>query len=235
MSIDAIWFSGSHGMALSAYASDEHQPRILGEALESALAARGEADKLMALFERSPIPMTMHDDGRQHVEANRPAQLMARSSLDELRRLAIDDFMSPDQLPVMDAIWARMLDDGVVTGPGPRVLAGADGAPLEIVIWGMANALPGLHLFACVPTDWTEDGLGVSEDEIAEQPGSPLTPRQLEVLQLAAEGLPGRSIAERLVLSPATVKSHFSNIYEKLGVSGRGAAVARGMRLGLIE
>jgi DNA-binding CsgD family transcriptional regulator len=216
-------------------ASGEHVPASLGAALESALAARGQADKLMALFERSPIPMTMHDDGRQHVEANRPAQLMARSSLAELRCLGIDDFMPPDELPIMDAIWARMLDDGVVTGPGPGALVGPSGAPLEIVIWGMANALPGLHLFACVPTDWSEGEIGVLADEISNASGPSLTPRQLEVLQLAAEGLSGTSIAERLVISPATVKTHFSNIYRTLDVPGRGAAVARGMRLGLIE
>jgi DNA-binding CsgD family transcriptional regulator len=227
--------SETPGMALPADASGDHLPRILTEALERVLAARGKSDELMAVCERSPIPMTMHDDGRRHVEANRPAQLMARSSLAELRCLAIDDFMPPDELPIMDAIWARMLDNGVVTGSGPRGLAGPKGAPLDIVIWGMANALPGLHMFACVPTDWSEVEIGVLADEIDESPGSPLTPRELEVLQLAAEGLGGPCIAERLVLSPATVKTHFSNMYPKLGVAGRAAAVARGMRLGLIE
>lgn len=62
-----------------------------------------------------------------------------------------------------------------------------------------------------------------------------LTPRELEVLQLAAHGLGGRQIAERLVLSPATVKSHFENIYARLGVSDRAAAVAHALREGLID
>ncbi|MDX6582993.1 MAG: two-component system, NarL family, nitrate/nitrite response regulator NarL [Solirubrobacterales bacterium] len=212
----------------------EHMPRSLGAALESALAARSQAEKLMAIFERSHLPMTMHDGGRQHVEANRPARLMARSSLAELRCLRIDDFMPPDQLPIIDAIWARMLDHGVAIGPGPS-LPGPNGVPLEIVVWGMANALPGLHLFACAPADWSEDEIGAPEAVVSGRPVSPLTPRELEVLQLAAEGLSGPSAAERLGLSPATVKTHLSNIYAKLGVSGRAAAVASGMRLGLIE
>jgi ATP/maltotriose-dependent transcriptional regulator MalT len=211
----------------------KHVPRSLGAALETVLAARGQADKLMAVFERSSIPMTLYDDGRRYVEANRPARLMARLSLDDLRRLTLDDLTPDDELPIMEAIWARMMDAGLVTGP--RVIAGRDGAALEIVYWGMANALPGLHLFAFAPTDWSEDELGVLEKDIAEPPVSPLTPRQLEVLQLAAEGLSGPSIAERLVLSPATVKTHFSNIYKRLGVPGRGAAVARGMRWGIID
>lgn len=61
-----------------------------------------------------------------------------------------------------------------------------------------------------------------------------LTPRELEVLQLAAQGRSGRDIAEELVLSPATVRTHFGRIYEKYGVSDRAAAVAKALRDGLI-
>jgi ATP/maltotriose-dependent transcriptional regulator MalT len=62
-----------------------------------------------------------------------------------------------------------------------------------------------------------------------------LTPRELQVLQLAADGHSGREIAARLVISPSTIKTHFNHIYEKLGMSDRSSAVATGMRLGLIE
>jgi DNA-binding NarL/FixJ family response regulator len=64
---------------------------------------------------------------------------------------------------------------------------------------------------------------------------SPLTPRELEVLQLAAQGRNVREIAERLVVSPATVRRHLEHIYEKYGVSDRAAAVAQGLRDGLIK
>ena len=64
---------------------------------------------------------------------------------------------------------------------------------------------------------------------------SVLTPRERTVLQLAAEGLSGPAIAERLGLSYATVRTHFGHIYLKLEVGGRGGAVAKGMRLGLIR
>ena len=62
-----------------------------------------------------------------------------------------------------------------------------------------------------------------------------LTPREQEVLQLAAHGHSGRRIAEMLVVSPATVKTHFEHAYEKLEVSDRASAVAKALRLGLIE
>ena len=62
----------------------------------------------------------------------------------------------------------------------------------------------------------------------------PLTARELEVLQLAAQGYSGRQIAERLRISPATIKTHFEHIYSKFGVRGRAAAVAQALRAGLI-
>src|ERR1700730_4393772 len=64
---------------------------------------------------------------------------------------------------------------------------------------------------------------------------SPLPPRELEVLTLAAHGLIGRKIADQLSISPATVKTHFEHIHAKLAVSDRTAAVAYALRAGLIE
>jgi ATP/maltotriose-dependent transcriptional regulator MalT len=62
-----------------------------------------------------------------------------------------------------------------------------------------------------------------------------LSERELEVLTLAAEGNTGPQIAERLFVSPATIKTHFEHIYEKLGVGDRAAAVAHALRTGLIR
>ena len=50
---------------------------------------------------------------------------------------------------------------------------------------------------------------------------STLSEREREVLALALDGLPARAIAERLSLTEATVRSHLSRIYSKLGVAGR--------------
>ncbi len=62
-----------------------------------------------------------------------------------------------------------------------------------------------------------------------------LTPRELEVLQLAAQGNSRQQTAEWLTISPATVKTHMEHVYAKLGVSDRAAAVARAVRDGLID
>jgi DNA-binding CsgD family transcriptional regulator len=66
------------------------------------------------------------------------------------------------------------------------------------------------------------------------QPPS-LTPREAEVLTLASHGLTAAEIAEQLDVSVTTIKTHFDNIYPKLGVSDKAAAVAAALRHGLIE
>jgi DNA-binding CsgD family transcriptional regulator len=53
-----------------------------------------------------------------------------------------------------------------------------------------------------------------------------LTDREWEILQLAGEGLPNRAIGERLFISPATVRKHMENIFERLGVRTRSEAAA---------
>jgi DNA-binding NarL/FixJ family response regulator len=59
--------------------------------------------------------------------------------------------------------------------------------------------------------------------------------RELEVLELVAQGLRNVDIAERLVISEKTVKSHLQHIYEKLGVRSRTEAAARARERGLFD
>jgi DNA-binding NarL/FixJ family response regulator len=61
-----------------------------------------------------------------------------------------------------------------------------------------------------------------------------LTPRELDVLKLVAQGLSNSDVARRLVLSEHTVHRHLANILRKLGLSSRAAAAAWGVRTGLV-
>jgi len=61
-----------------------------------------------------------------------------------------------------------------------------------------------------------------------------LTPREQEVLQLLAEGLPNKAIASQLSISEHTVKFHVNAIMGKLGAQSRTEAVTRATRAGLI-
>jgi DNA-binding NarL/FixJ family response regulator len=62
----------------------------------------------------------------------------------------------------------------------------------------------------------------------------PLSQRELEVLELVAAGSTNREAAARLFITEATVKTHLLNIYAKLGVSDRAAAVAEAFNRGLL-
>jgi DNA-binding NarL/FixJ family response regulator len=66
-------------------------------------------------------------------------------------------------------------------------------------------------------------------------PPSPLTPREVEVLQLVAQGLANKEIAARLGTASGTVKIHVQNILSKLGAADRTRAVTIALQRGIIE
>jgi two-component system nitrate/nitrite response regulator NarL len=97
----------------------------------------------------------------------------------------------------------------------------------------------------CAAIQAVAQGLAAIEPELLddllpagsiEEPGltEALTPRELEVLQLLAEGLANKAIAQRLDISEHTVKFHVNALMGKLGAQSRTAAVVRATRLGLI-
>jgi LuxR family maltose regulon positive regulatory protein len=63
---------------------------------------------------------------------------------------------------------------------------------------------------------------------------APLTPREMDVLRLLSEGLSNREIAERLYLSPNTLRVYTTNLYSKMDVHNRTQAVTRAQTFGLI-
>jgi len=58
-----------------------------------------------------------------------------------------------------------------------------------------------------------------------------LTERELDVLELVAQGLTNREVAARLFISTGTVRTHLEHVYEKLGVRSRAGAVAAAFRI----
>lgn len=208
-----------------------HVPHSVRAAAARVRGAGGERTRLKKVFDESPVPMVLVDGERRYVDANRPARLVSRLSLDQLRAHAVDDLAPPELSGVTEAVWAELLATGYVAG---RRVAGSGACQFEIVFCAVANALPGLHAAAFAPATWPEDELDGLVDELGDPPVS-LTPRETEVLTLAAHGHSGPEIAARLMLSPATVKTHFSNIHGKLEVPNRTAAVARALKLGVID
>ena len=77
--------------------------------------------------------------------------------------------------------------------------------------------------------------VGQAAPEPPQSPPLPLTPREMEVLQLLAQGLDNAAIAQRLVLTKRTVQNHVSNIYGKLEVTTRTEAALYAIRHGLVQ
>lgn len=153
--------------------------------------------------------------------------------------------LAPDDLP---ALASAPLTAGVlVIGGNPAAVAAAlpasgrawgvvpeSVAPeaLNAAIHAVANGLRVVPSTAAVPTRLTLEGEdGTGDDPMFDEP---LTPREHEVLELAALGLSNHAIATRLAISDHTVKFHLASIYGKLGVRSRTAAVRRGLSRGLI-
>jgi DNA-binding CsgD family transcriptional regulator len=204
-------------------------PRWVAAQVEQIIAARGRAAEFERVFERSSVPMVLVDDERRYLNANAAAQSALTLTLAKLRQLRLDDLTPPQLMPTMRSAWTQLIETGSVGWPPPY--NDTEQGYLGVTSYALANALPGQHLIAFAPAGWPD---GAMLEERPSESGSPLTPRELEVLELAAEGNSRASIARKLLVSQATVRTHLEHIYAKLEVHDRAAAVARAMRLGLI-
>jgi PAS domain S-box-containing protein len=169
------------------------------------------------------------DDERRHLLANDAAARLLGCTLAEILERRMDDFSPPEHLGGLRRRWAEFVSTGSLAGLGE--LQRLDGCRVPIEFRASRDFGPGQHLLAArrCPTEVTHtvDGNG---DPVK----CPLTPRELEVLQLGADGSSTREIAEVLFVSPGTVKTHFQHVYKKLGSRDRAAAVAEALRRGLI-
>jgi two-component system response regulator DesR len=99
--------------------------------------------------------------------------------------------------------------------------------------------------FGSVPKDWSAQDLAGAARMVAlgmtvfapdrDQPGALLSERERQVLHLIAAGSTNREIAERLFLSPHTIKDHTSTLYRKVNAKNRADAIQRAQRLGLLS
>jgi DNA-binding CsgD family transcriptional regulator len=206
--------------------------RNVAAALEAVLDARVQVPELRRIFEHSRVPMVMTDGRPRIVEINHTARLWFRLNRDEMRTFAIGDVTPADPPGGIELAWSRLLEVGRVEGRYPAYAP--DGSRLDLVYCGVAHIVPGLHLIAFAPADWPAPEFDAITDDRHEASAA-LTPREIELLALAANGLTGPDLAQQLFISPATVRSHVANIYAKLGVRTRAAAVAKALRLGVIQ
>jgi DNA-binding NarL/FixJ family response regulator len=104
----------------------------------------------------------------------------------------------------------------------------AKDAPADDVVAAARHAL-------VAPRSFTAANLAEAMRRRMEPSGPKLSPRELEVLGLLAEGLGVAAIARKLYVSESTAKTHISKIYEKLGAANRAQAIMTAVRTGLIS
>ncbi len=211
---------------------------------------------------RDPIRVVVADDhpivraGIVGLLESEPGIEVVGEAVDGAEAAALAAELRPDlvlmdlRMPGLDgaAATARI----VAAGDGTRVLvlttyetddhilaaieAGASGyllkaAPQEEILAGIRAVAAGETVLA--PSIATKLVLRVRADAASAPPPS-LSPRELDVLRLVAEGRSNPEIARALVIGEATVKTHLVHVFEKLEVGDRTRAVTRAMELGLL-
>jgi len=117
---------------------------------------------------------------------------------------------------------------------GVRAVLPRSSATAEAIVTAIFAAAAGLVV---LHFDLVDSLLSVPSSALRELPTSPpmaLTPREIEVLGMLAEGLGNKTIARRLGISEHTVKFHVSSLFTKLNAKSRTEAVTLGARQGLI-
>jgi len=161
------------------------------------------------------------------------ALLDAASAADEAMLFSLD----AEDAPASAALVVLIDDAGNLAAPdalraGVRALLPRRATAEEIVaaIQAAAAGLVAFHpaaLDAAFAPIASEEADGDPSDRI-------LTPREIEVLRMIADGLGNKQIASQLGISDHTVKFHIASVFAKLGAANRAEAVAIGVRRGLL-
>jgi two-component system nitrate/nitrite response regulator NarL len=193
-------------------------------------------DGLKRLLEQAGIVvLAAVEDGRAALAAireHRPQVGIVDLQLPDIDGATVIDFVRRERLPTRLLVLSARTDSAVVyrcielgaAGYLPKLTAGDD-------ICAAVHALARGE--SVVPAE-LQAGLA-SEIRLRRADDRPvLTPREMDIIRLAADGHSNAEIGLRLHVSTATVTTHLQHIFEKLEVSDRSAAVAQAFRRGLL-
>ncbi len=164
------------------------------------------------------------------VEVFDPDVIVRDASRAGIHRLDDDDALAVERMPAVVALVPRTGDASIALKLGASAILPRDvdpaqlGSAIEAVLHGLLVLHPAFGEIA-IPTSAEE------RDRLE----ALLTPREREVMQLLAEGLPNKLIATTLDISEHTAKFHVNAILTKLGAHSRTEAVTRAARSGLID
>jgi PAS domain S-box-containing protein len=178
------------------------------------------------VFEESANPMLVVDDDRVYVDANPAAARLLKMARESLIGQRVDDLTPPERLAELPELWESFMRTG--TQAGSYDLVTPDGTRVRVDYSATARILPGRHLGIITGPD-------PSTSQTAEPAGTPLSPREREVLRLVAQGATGDEVARELQLSPETVRRHVRRARDKLGAANRSHAIALALQRGEIQ
>jgi PAS domain S-box-containing protein len=184
-----------------------------------------EEDLLSRFLDRAPVPLIVADDRRTLTRVNGPWVELTGYPADRALGMRLDDLVTPESRPGLELRWADLIAAGAATA---RIgLICADGSRVEVRYSALAHVLAGHHVAVFLAQ------AAPQRDQRGRRAGQ-LTMREQESLRLVAMGMTTMAAAERLGISPETVRTHVRNAMNKLGARTRAQAIAVAMRDGEI-
>ena len=192
------------------------------EALE--VARRRSQDQFGLLFRHALDALVLIDDDARFVDSNVSASELYGLSADELRGRILFEFTPPELVDRLESLWRTVRGHGYASDESAIVSGTGESHVVEL--HAKADFVPGRHLLRIQRADTIS-----SEGP----PGSGLTPREREVFSLLAVGLSSAEVADRLVISPHTVKTHVEKGIARLEAKNRVHAIAIALKRGEIH
>jgi LuxR family transcriptional regulator, maltose regulon positive regulatory protein len=185
-----------------------------------------------AVLAQSRSALALADDDGVLREVNRAASQLLRLPRAALAGTALDALSAPHERAAT-ATRLRMLLERDAWEPGSTDLMLADGRRIEVHAQSVPDE-PASHLLAlrsALPRRFARRGIAVARGGVPARPSE----RELQVVRMLADGLTGEQIAQELMLSPETVRSHLRNVMGKLGAGTRPHLVALAVQDGWIS
>jgi PAS domain S-box-containing protein len=182
-------------------------------------------------FTQSRNAMALVDEGRRHVDVNGAYLRLLGYSREDLLGRPIWELVR-DGPQIHDAEWAAALAQGRFTGETELICA--DGTPVAVQWGATAEIVTGRRLVLFVALSTSRWGSRFRREPPPEPVGTGLSAREREVVRLVALGASGPEIADELVISHNTVRTHVRNAMSKAGARSRAHLVARAIGQGLV-
>jgi PAS domain S-box-containing protein len=188
-----------------------------------------------AIFAQSQIPMALVDRDRRYVHVNDAVLRVFEYPLEETLGNRAGRTIVDDDPSVSDAHWEQLLRTNELYGQRTVIHSNGSRMRVSYAAHGTTVGDTWLALFVTVSARFLNGAelIGRPGLQLKSTDGSPLTPREREVVRLVALGCNTGRIAAELSLSPATVRSHVRNAMGKMESHTRAQLVARALADGL--